>query len=65
MLGQNSGFGLLTKVTALDFIVTHCILHSHALATKTLPPKLPEVFKNVVECVNYVQNSGLKHHIFK
>ncbi|XP_045113670.1 protein ZBED8-like [Portunus trituberculatus] len=37
----------------------------HALATKTLPPKLAEVLKIVVECVNYVRNSALKHHIFK
>ncbi|XP_076055299.1 protein FAM200C-like [Oratosquilla oratoria] len=38
---------------------------SHALAAKTLPPKIAEVLKIVVECVNYVQNSALKHCIFK
>ncbi|XP_073485045.1 protein FAM200C-like [Aquarana catesbeiana] len=37
----------------------------HALATKTLPPKLAEVLKIVVECVNYVQNSALRHRIFR
>lgn len=40
MLGQNSGFGALAKVAAPHIIVTHCALHKHALATKTLPPKL-------------------------
>ena len=35
------------------------------MATKTLPPKLAEVLKIVVECVNYVRNSALKHRIFK
>ncbi|XP_040275794.1 protein ZBED8-like [Bufo bufo] len=38
---------------------------SHALATKTLPPKLAEELKIVVECVNYVRNSALRHRIFR
>ena len=54
MLGRKSGFGALVKADAPHIIVTHCILHRHALATKTLPPKLAEVLKIVVECVNYV-----------
>ncbi|XP_073456451.1 protein FAM200C-like [Aquarana catesbeiana] len=65
MLGRKSGFGALVKADAPHIIVTHCILHRHALATKTLPPKLAEVLKIVVECVNYVRNSALRHHIFR
>ncbi|CAI5692330.1 protein ZBED8-like [Oreochromis niloticus] len=64
MLGKNSGFGVLVKADAPHIIVTHCILHRHALATKTLPPKMAEVLKTVVECVNYVRNSALRHRIF-
>ncbi|KAJ3592624.1 hypothetical protein NHX12_007751 [Muraenolepis orangiensis] len=64
MLGRKSGFGALVKADAPHIIVTHCILHRHALATKTLPPKLAEVLKIVVECVNYVRNSALRHRIF-
>ncbi|XP_039903019.1 protein ZBED8-like [Simochromis diagramma] len=64
MLGRNSGFGALVKADAPHIIVTHCILHRHALATKTLPPKMAEVLKTVVECVNYVRNSALRHRIF-
>ncbi|XP_051957444.1 protein ZBED8-like [Xyrauchen texanus] len=64
MLGRKSGFGALVKVDAPHIIVTHCILHRHALATKTLPPTLAEVLKIVVECVNYVRNSALRHRIF-
>ncbi|XP_073525434.1 protein FAM200C-like [Phyllobates terribilis] len=64
MLGRKSGFGALVKADAPHIIVTHCILHRHALATKTLPPKMAEVFKTVVECVNYVRNSALRHRIF-
>ncbi|KAF2360423.1 hypothetical protein FHG87_008822 [Trinorchestia longiramus] len=36
----------------------------HAFATKTLPPKLAEVLK-IVDCVNYMQSSALRHRIFK
>ncbi|GAA6096792.1 protein ZBED8 [Tachysurus ichikawai] len=64
MLGRKSGFGALVKADAPHIIVTHCILHRHALATKTLPPTLAEVLKIVVECVNYVRNSALRHRIF-
>lgn len=64
MLGRKSGFGALVKADAPHIIVTHCILHRHALATKTLSPKMTEVLKTVVECVNYVRNSALRHRIF-
>ena len=56
MLGQKSSFSALLKADAPHIIVTYCFLHSHALATKTLPPKFAEVLKFVMECVNYVQN---------
>ena len=65
MLGIHSGFGELVKIDALNIIVTHCVLHRHALATKTFPPKLAEVLQIVFECVNYVRNSAMKHRIFK
>ena len=64
MLGRQ-GFGALVKSDAPHIIVTHCVLHRHALATETLPPKLAEVLKIVVECVNYMRNSAMKHCIFK
>ncbi|KAF2347853.1 Ribonuclease H-like domain [Trinorchestia longiramus] len=65
MLGQKSAFSSLVKANAPHIIVTHCVLHRHALATKILPPKLAEVLKIVVECVNYVRNRALNHRIFK
>lgn len=64
MLGRKSGFGALVKADAPHIIVTHCVLHRHALATKTLPPEMTEVLKIVVECVNYVRSSALRHRIF-
>ncbi|KAF2354828.1 hypothetical protein FHG87_014414 [Trinorchestia longiramus] len=62
-LGRKSGFGAVVKADAPHIIVTHCILHRHALATKMLPPKLAEVLK-IVDCVNYMQSSALRHRIF-
>ncbi|KAF2347103.1 Ribonuclease H-like domain [Trinorchestia longiramus] len=64
MLGRKSGFSAVVKADAPHVIVTHCILHRHALATKTLPPKLAEVLKIVVESVNYIRTSALRHRIF-
>ena len=65
MLRQKSGFSALVKTDAPHITVTHCLLHRHALATKTFPPKLAEVLTIVMECVNYVRNSALKHLVFK
>jgi len=64
MLGRNSGFGGLVKSDAPHITVMHCLLHRHALATKTFPPKLAQALKIVVECVNYVRNSAMKHRLF-
>ena len=43
MLGRKSGFGALVKADAPHITVTHCVLHRHALATKTFRQKLIEV----------------------
>jgi len=52
-LERHSGYGALVKSDAAHIIVTHCVLHRYAMATKTLPPKLAEVLKIVVERVNF------------
>ena len=65
MLGRNSGFGALVKVDTPHIRVTHFVLHMHASTTKTLPPKLAELLRILAESVNYVNNSALKHRIFK
>ena len=65
MVGRKSGFGALVKADAPHITVTHCVLHRHALATKTFPPKLAEAKTIVVECENCVRNSALKHRIFR
>lgn len=65
MLGRQSGVGAPARVDAAHIMVTRCILHRHALATKTLPPKLAEVLKTGVEGVNYVRNSAPRRRIFR
>ena len=46
MLERNFGFGTLLKTNAPHITVMYCLLHRHALATKTFTPKLAEVLKN-------------------
>ena len=65
MLERNSGFGTLLKADPPHITVTYCLLHRHALATKTFTPKMEEVLKIVVKYVNYVQNNAMKYRIFK
>ena len=65
MWERSSGFGTLLKADAPHITVTHCLLHRHALATKTFTPKLAEVLKIVVKYVNYVRNNAMKHRIIK
>ncbi|KAF2347014.1 hypothetical protein FHG87_022230 [Trinorchestia longiramus] len=48
----------------LESSAAHAELQWHALATKTLLPKLAEVLTIVVECVNYIRTSALRHRIF-
>ncbi|KAF2348764.1 hypothetical protein FHG87_020478 [Trinorchestia longiramus] len=64
MLGRKSGFSAVVKADAPHVIFTHCTLHRHALATKTLPSKMAELLKIVVESVNCIRTSALRHHIF-
>ena len=65
MLERNSGFVTLLKADAPHITETHCLLHRHALATKTFSPKLAKVLKIVVEYVSYVRNNAMKHRILQ
>ena len=65
MLGAKSGFTTLVKKRAPHIIPTHCALHRHALASKTLPKYLKAVLKHVIECVNFIWTRALNHRLFK
>ena len=65
MHGNTSGFVALVKKEALQVIVTHCFLHRHALASKTLPALLKEVLSTGVKIFNFIRARALNHRIFK
>ena len=64
MMGCNSGLRGLIKSDAPHITITHCMLHRHALVSKTLPSSLADVLKIVVETVNYVKGRPLNQRIF-
>ena len=64
MMGCNSGLRGLIKGDAPHITITHCMLHRHALVSKTLPSSLADVLRIVVETVNYVKGLPLNHRIF-
>lgn len=47
-----------------DLQITWCLLHQHALASKTLLPNLKKVLNNCV-IINWIRGCALNHHIFK
>ena len=67
MLGKTSRFATLVKKEAPQIIVTHCFLHRHALASKTLPlpSNLQEILSTSVKVVNFIRARALNHRIFK
>jgi hypothetical protein len=65
MLGNTSGFATLVKKEAPHVVVTHCFLHRHALATKTLPTTLKEVLPTAIKVINFIRSRSLNHRILK
>ena len=65
MLGKKSGFTALVKKINPNVITSHCILHQHALASKTLPASMKEVLDVVVKIVNFIRARALNHRVFK
>ena len=65
MLGNRSGFAALMKKEVPNIIVTHCILHRHALVSKCLPAELKNVMSIVVRSVNFIRGHALNHRLFQ
>lgn len=65
MLGKNSGFIALVKQINPNIFSSHCVLHRHALASKTLPSYFKDVLDIVVKTVNFIRSRALNHRIFK
>ena len=65
MMGHRSGFTTLVKQRALHVTTSHCILHRHALATRTLPIVFKVVLDTAVRVVNFIRGSSMNHRLFK
>ena len=65
MLGAKSGLTMLVKKSSPPIISTLCVLHPHALASKTLLEYLKIALKKVTECVNFIRAHALNHRFFK
>ena len=64
MIGKRSRFVALVKEKCPDVIVTHCVLHRHAVATKTLTKELSDVMAIVVATVNFIRARAPNHRLF-
>ena len=65
MLGNNSGLFAWLKQEILHLQGTHCFLHQHALASKTLLPKLKNALDPSVKTINLIRGCALNHCLFK
>ena len=65
MLGNKSGFASHVKKEVPHITVTHCMLHRHTLAAKSLPEKLKNVLSIDVRAVNYIRGIALNHCLFE
>ena len=55
----------LVKWKAPDACSLHCMIHSQALASKTLPQALLETLDTVIRTVNFVKTSVLNSRLLK
>ena len=53
------------KRLAPHVTVTPCVLHRHALASKSLPENFKEIMANVVSPVNFIRSRALNHRLFR
>ena len=65
MLGTKSGFQAFVKKQNPNAKGIHCMIHRHALASKTLPPPLREVLDQTIQMVNFVKKGVLNSRLFK
>ncbi|XP_076325489.1 protein FAM200C-like [Tachypleus tridentatus] len=65
MLGNRSGFAALMRKEVPNLKITHCFLHRHSLAAKTLPPDLKKTLDICVKVVNFIRSRALNHRLFQ
>ncbi|XP_076322307.1 protein FAM200C-like [Tachypleus tridentatus] len=65
MLGNRSGFAALMRKEVPNLKITHCFLHRHSLAAKTLPPDLKKTLDICVKVINFIRSRALNHRLFQ
>ena len=65
MLGNRSGFAALMRKEIPNLKITHCFLHRHSFAAKTLPPDLKKTLDACVKVVNLIHSRALNHRLFQ
>ena len=65
MLGKHSGFkAKLLEVAPYAFMI-HCMIHREALAARTMPESLMNVFLQLIKIVNHIKSSALNTWLFR
>ncbi|OMJ23709.1 SCAN domain-containing protein 3 [Smittium culicis] len=64
MRGNRKGFITLVLKENPDVVTTHCMIHSEALAAKSLPENLKVTLNQAVKVVNYIKSRPLNSRIF-
>ena len=65
ILGNRSEFAALLRKEIPSLKITHCFLHRHALAAKTLPLKLKKALEIRIKVVNTIRGRALNHRLFQ
>ena len=65
MLGARSGLQTLVRNRAPYAVTMHCMIHRQALASKTLPESLQDVFNIAIKTINFVKNAALNTRLFR
>ena len=64
-MGLRPGFQVLVKHHAPAVKGVYCMIHSQALASKTLPEPLSNVLQQSFNLVNYIKGSALNSWLSK
>ncbi|KAI8124810.1 Zinc finger BED domain-containing protein 5 [Lucilia cuprina] len=65
MMGSHSGFLKMAKENNKNMIGSHCVIHRHALASKTLPVELKNALQTAIDIVNFIKSSALRTRLFE
>jgi len=65
MVGATAGVIAKIKEKSKEIRSSHCILHRHAMAMKTMPFSLKNVMDDAIKIINFIKSRPLKSRLFK